>query len=68
MPGLKLNRVELPGSSGTFDFPSSEYGTKDIQIRMMYLSENYRDLRQKGHDLAYWLRPRESNSGSMPST
>lgn len=55
LPPVKPKRVDMAGSSGAFDFPGAEYSLRPVTMRIMYLGEDYYELRTRGRRLAAWL-------------
>lgn len=55
LPAVKTKRVELPGSSGVYDYPAHDYGLRSIAMRIVYLGNDYNELRSRARDIAAWL-------------
>ncbi|MDR1755095.1 MAG: phage tail family protein [Eubacterium sp.] len=55
LPPVKTRRVELSGVSGAYDYPSSEYDLRQITMRIIYIGENYYELRSRAREIAAWL-------------
>jgi len=55
LSSARTKRVDLVGVSGAFDFPDPEYNLRNITMRIMYIGQNYEELRTRARDIAVWL-------------
>lgn len=55
LPAVKIKRVDLPGASGAYDFYDNEYSIRQVTMRIVYLGENYEELRTRARSIAAWL-------------
>lgn len=55
LPAAKVNRVEVQGASGAYDFAESEYGIRPIIMRIVYIGTDYYELRTRARQIAAWL-------------
>jgi len=55
LPLAKIKRVELPGASGSYDFPGSEYGLRSLSMRILYIGKDFFELRGRARKIAAWL-------------
>lgn len=55
LPAMKTQRVELPGSSGAYDFDGNEYDLRTVTMRVVYLGTSYEELRTRARSIAAWL-------------
>ena len=55
LPAVKIKRVELPGSSGAYDFPDHEYETRLVTMKIQYIGTSYEELRTRARSIAAWL-------------
>lgn len=51
----KVNRIEMAGTSGAYDFEQDEYSLKFITMRIAYIGTNYNELRTRARQIAAWL-------------
>ena len=55
LPARKINRVEVLGASGTYDFDSDTYSNRPITIKIAYIGTDYSELRTRAREIAAWL-------------
>ena len=55
LPQAKTRRVELPGSSGAYDFDGVEYGLRSITMKIQYIGTSFEELRTRARSIAAWL-------------
>ncbi len=55
LPEAKLKRVELPGSSGAYDFEDHEYALRSLTMRITYEGTSFEELRSRARSIAAWL-------------
>lgn len=55
LPAVKQQRVELSNSSGVYDFNNSEYGLRQVAMKVMYIGKDYYELRSRARQIAAWL-------------
>lgn len=55
LPAVKIKRVELPGSSGVYDFPDHEYEMRQVTMKIQYIGTSYEELRTRARNIAAWL-------------
>jgi predicted phage tail component-like protein len=55
LPAMKVQRVEVNGLSGAYDFGDDEYGLRQITMRIAYIGTSYEELRTRARSIAAWL-------------
>lgn len=55
LPAAKLKRVELAGASGSYDFANTEYGLREMAMRITYKGNSFSELRTRARSIAAWL-------------
>ena len=60
LPSAKVKRLEVLGASGMFDFPDSEYESREIIMKVTFMGKgawltNFNDMRAKARQIANWL-------------
>lgn len=55
LPARKINRVEVLGASGTYDFDSDTYSNRPITMKIAYIGTDYSELRTRAREIAAWL-------------
>ena len=55
LPQAKVKRVELAGASGAYDFPNTEYGLRELEMRITYKGTSFAELRSRARSIAAWL-------------
>ncbi len=60
LPNAKVKRLEVLGASGMFDFPDSEYESREIVMKVTFMGKgawptNFNDMREKARLIANWL-------------
>jgi predicted phage tail component-like protein len=55
LPPAKVRRVEIPGSSGSYDFDDLEYELRPITTQLAYIGDDYYELRSRARRIAAWL-------------
>lgn len=55
LPAARTNRVEVPGSSGAYDFGGQEYSLRTVTISITYIGTDYNELRTRAREIAAWL-------------
>lgn len=55
LPQAKVKRVELAGASGAYDFPNTEYGLRELEMRITYIGNSFEELRSRARSIAAWL-------------
>ena len=55
LPAVKIKRIELPGSSGVYDFSGHEYEMRQVTMKIQYIGTSYEELRTRARSIAGWL-------------
>jgi len=55
LPAVKVKRIELPGTSGAYDFPGNEYSLRTVTMKIAYIGTSYQELRSRARSIAAWL-------------
>jgi predicted phage tail component-like protein len=55
LPAVKVKRVDIPGASGVYDFPNTEYSLRQVTMRVTYLETSFENMRSKARLIAAWL-------------
>ena len=55
LPQAKVKRVELAGASGAYDFANTEYGLRELEMRITYKGTSFEELRSRARSIAAWL-------------
>lgn len=55
LPAVKIKRIDLPGSSGVYDFEDNEYSLRTITMRVVYLGTSFLELRSRARSISAWL-------------
>jgi predicted phage tail component-like protein len=55
LPAAKTKRIDLPGSSGAYDFDDHEYSLRTITMKVTYLGTSFEELRTRARSIAAWL-------------
>lgn len=55
LPAAKVNRIEIPGASGAYDFDDDSYDLRIITMQIAYIGTSYEELRTRARQIAAWL-------------
>lgn len=55
LPAAKVNRIEIPGASGAYDFDDDSYDLRTITMQIAYIGTSYEELRTRARQIAAWL-------------
>lgn len=55
LPAVKVNRIEIPGTSGMYDFGDHEYSMRTITMKIQYIGTSFAELRTRARQIAAWL-------------
>lgn len=55
LPSVKVNRIELQGMSGASDFNSDEYDLRKVVLGIIYVGDDYFELRERAREISAWL-------------
>jgi len=55
LPAVKVNRTEIPGTSGSHDTDSNEYSLRPITMKIAYIGTSFEELRSRARQIAAWL-------------
>lgn len=55
LPVAKVRRIELPNSSGAYDFDGIEYGLRSVTMKIQYIGTTFEELRTRARSIASWL-------------
>jgi predicted phage tail component-like protein len=55
LPALKVKRIDLPGTSGVYDFDDNEYSLSVLTMKIQYIGTDYMELRTRARSIAAWL-------------
>lgn len=55
LPAATPRRADTPGRSGTLDFDGMEYAMRQISMRLMYVGDDFYELRARAKRVAAWL-------------
>ena len=55
LPALKVKRIELPVTSGAYDFDDDEYSMRSVTMKIAYIGTSYEELRTRARSIAAWL-------------
>lgn len=55
LPAAKVNRIEIPGASGAYDFDDDSYELRSVTMQIAYIGTSYEELRTRARQIAAWL-------------
>lgn len=55
LPAVNVNRTEIMGASGVYDFSDHEFALRPITMRIIYIGKSYEELRTRARSIAAWL-------------